>query len=506
MARRPRARRTALLAALFLVHALPFLSRPALIGGDEPHYALMAHSLAVDGDLDLEEDYRRVEAGSPAAGRKIAGWRLDRHLLDVGDLPGAHAAAANGTASAGVAASGGAIPDDSAAAAAATAGRRVFSHPLGLPLLAAPLLALAERLAPGAAPDWWLGALGLAVTFAGLLAGASLLSEEAGSAAAGDLLTFGLYFTTPLWFYSRTFFTEPYLWAALVLAVWLLRREHWLAAGACLAVALALKETALLAVVPILTATFVARTRLGRGTATSRGSSRPPGRKRGAALVLVFPLVAGALWVVKNLGVYGRPLVTFQPFQWGDPLAGALGLLVDPVHGLLPFAPLAALAAAGWAVGLWSGGAAPYEESVGHPGATPGSGAHRRAALWWALAIFLLWFAVAAAWTDWRGGTCYGPRLLVPVLPALALPLAALWRRWGERPAFRGLLTVLLVAGFTVQWCAATDPFHAFWSMPLPDLLTARPAWTAGGAILGAVAVAVLMARTRRRALVREPL
>ena len=80
MFRRPRARRTALLAALFLVHALPFLSRPALIGGDEPHYALMAHSLAVDGDLDLEEDYRRVEAGSPAAGRKIAGWRLDRHV------------------------------------------------------------------------------------------------------------------------------------------------------------------------------------------------------------------------------------------------------------------------------------------------------------------------------------------------------------------------------------------------------------------------------------------
>ena len=90
-----------------------------------------------------------------------------------------------------------------------------------------------------------------------------------------------------------------------------------------LAVALALKETALLAVGPILLATFVARTRLGRGMASNRGSSR---RKRGAALVLVFPLVAGSLWVVKNLALYGRPLVTYQPFQWGDPLAGALGL------------------------------------------------------------------------------------------------------------------------------------------------------------------------------------
>ena len=217
MGRRARARRTALLAALFLAHSLPFFSRPALIGGDEPHYALMAHSLAVDGDLELEEDYRRVEAGSPAAGRKFAGRPIDRHLLD------ADAARRGGGAAIGAPATGA----GTAAPAGAPAGtRRVFSHPLGLPLLAAPLLAVVERLAPGAAPDGWLGALGLAVTFAALLAGASLLRELAGSAAAGDLLTFGLYFTTPLWFYSRTFFTEPYLESALVLALWLLRRKH----------------------------------------------------------------------------------------------------------------------------------------------------------------------------------------------------------------------------------------------------------------------------------------
>ena len=119
---------------------MPLLSRPALIGGDEPHYALMAHSLAVDGDLDLEEDYRRFEAGLPAAGRKIAGWRLDRHLLDVGGRPGAQAVASTGTASVVVAAC--------RHSRRRSAGRRVFGHPLGLPLLAAPLLALAERLAP----------------------------------------------------------------------------------------------------------------------------------------------------------------------------------------------------------------------------------------------------------------------------------------------------------------------------------------------------------------------
>ena len=146
-----------------------------------------------------------------------------------------------------------------------------------------------------------------------------------------------------------------------------------------------------------------------------------------------------------------------------------------------------------------SKGAAPQGESVGRPDATPGSDERGRAVLWWALAVFLLWFAVAAAWTDWRGGACYGPRLLVLVLLALAVPLAALWRRWGERSAFRRLLAAFLVAGFTVQWCAATDPFHAFWSLPLPDLLADRPAWTATGAALRARVVAVLIARARRR-------
>ncbi len=44
------------LVVLFLLHIFPFVGRPALIGGDEPHYALMAHSMAMDRDLELEDD------------------------------------------------------------------------------------------------------------------------------------------------------------------------------------------------------------------------------------------------------------------------------------------------------------------------------------------------------------------------------------------------------------------------------------------------------------------
>ena len=61
------------LAAIVLLHILPFVARSTLIGGDEPHYALMAHSIAVDRDVGLVDDYRRVAQGSNAAGEKFAG-------------------------------------------------------------------------------------------------------------------------------------------------------------------------------------------------------------------------------------------------------------------------------------------------------------------------------------------------------------------------------------------------------------------------------------------------
>lgn len=52
---------------LFLLVAAPFLVRPELVGGDEPHYAAMASSIAFDGDFDLRDEYAAVAAGTSAA-------------------------------------------------------------------------------------------------------------------------------------------------------------------------------------------------------------------------------------------------------------------------------------------------------------------------------------------------------------------------------------------------------------------------------------------------------
>lgn len=406
----PRAR--FLLAAALILHILPFAVRPALVGGDEPHYALMAHSIATDGDVWLADDYEEVERGSAAAGRKRRGESLDRHLRRVGE-------------------------------------REVFAHPLGLPALLAPLVAVQQSIAPGSAPDIPFGLASLAVTFAALVVGARLLARFAGSARDAAAVVFGTCFASPLWFYGRTLFTEPFTWSFAVLAIGSAAAGRFGLAALFLGLVPAMKETALLIVVPVIGAVAAL---LGW---------------RKAALVSIGPLAWAVAFAVKNAIVAGTPFATFQPFQRGDVAEGAWGLLADPAHGLLWFAPLLVAAIGGWVL-------------------PPRDRTDRVAGLA-AASVFLLYFLVTAAWVDWRGGSSYGPRLLVPALPALAVPLLRLWqasrrRVWGEG------LAVLAIAGFAVNFSAAVDPFTAFWGPPVFELVAKNwIAAMAGAAIGGAL-------------------
>jgi hypothetical protein len=400
-----------------VLHVLPFAFRPALIDGDERHYALMARSLAIDRDADLENDYAAVEAGSAAAGAKAAGKPIARHLRQVN-------------------------------------GRVTFTHPLGLPLLAAPIVALQQAIAPGGAPDVPLGLLTLAVTFAALVAGWNLLARWTGSEEEASLLVFAVYFATPVWYYSRTFFTEPYTWAFAVLAVGAIVSGRLAVASILLAVTLAMKEPALLIVLPILAATAMLR------------GVRP------AALLSIGPALFGIAFAIKNSLLVGTPFSTFQAFDRGDPAQAAFGLLLDPSRGLVFFAPIALVALAAFL-----------------PAARVATGRRDGVLLAASGAIFLSYFALTAAWRDWGGGSGYGPRLLVPALPALAIPLAYVLRR---RP-WSTAVSVASFAGFAVHWCAATYPVKAFWGASWRELLLLSP----GNGVTGALVGAALLGATR---------
>ena len=180
-----------------------------------------------------------------------------------------------------------------------------------------------------------------------------------------------------------------------------------------------------------------------------------------AAAVLA---VSAALFVGKNLLLYGTPFVTFQPFRYGSWLDGTLGLLAGPSHGLLWFAPVLLLSLA--AFGRGDRGALPA------PAPTIAAG------------TFLLYFCITAAWIDWGGGSGYGPRLLVPALPLLAVPLGLAWLRHGHRRWFRLAFIALTALGFGVNLAAATDPVSAFWNLPAGELVAGHlPAFLVGAGV-----------------------
>jgi hypothetical protein len=246
---------------------------------------------------------------------------------------------------------------------------------------------------------------------------------------------------------------EPYTWAFAVLAVASLGRGRPGWAGVFLALCLAMKETALLLVVPVLA-----------GALALQGL-------RPALVAALGPLAFGLAFVARNLALGSGPPATFVPFRVGDPAAGARGLLSDPAYGLLWFAPLLAVAMVGWAL-------PPRDRRQGWLAAC-------------SFAVFAGYSALTACWVDPRGGSTYATRLLLPALPALAVPLArlaeALPRGWAA-----SVLGGLGAVGFAVAGAAAADPVAAFWSAPAARVIAGQPVASGAALVLAAVALGAL--------------
>lgn len=358
----------------------------------------MAHSIALDGDLELDDDYRLVEKeNSNRAGRKWSGAQLDRHLIRRNEM-------------------------------------NFFYHPLGLPLLLSPAVFIQQALMPSSAPDIALICITLLITGLGAFSGWQLLKKYAGNKKDSLLVVFALYFATPLWFYSRTVFTEPYLWAFSVIAVWLITKRRPVTAGVLLGLNFWVKEPSLLTTVPIVVAMSI----------------RSPLCE---SLRLIFPIaIFGLLYLWKNFLLFGDPFMTFQPYQLGKPLEGVFGSLFDDTHGLLVFAPVLIIPILGW----WK-----------HSGTTVLSVC--------SFIIVVCNFLLAALWRDWGGGSCYGPRLLVPMIPFVAIPFLETMTVMKKSRWFGNTFALLTSLGFAIQLKAGLRPFKAFWGIPIHELMWAEP-------------------------------
>jgi hypothetical protein len=354
-------------------------------------------------------------------------------------------------------------------------------HNPGLPFLLAPVFAIGGRPACVVLLALMLAALGWACQRLARIAGGDLDAERRVALIA---------LAPPVFVFAFQIYTElPCALAASLALVWLLTPVA--TAGPAIAAALATAalpwlHTKLLPAAIVLG--VIALLRL-----------------RGRALVSF--LAVAALAAIGYLAFYhsefGIPLPLtggrFPPrgFRDANVLAAALGLWLDREFGLLPSAPVYLLGLAG----------------------LPALFARERwRQAWPMLAVAAAVIAMVLPWRMWWGGQCPPARMLLPLLPVLAV---AAGLRCAERPT--GLArwqTPLLVTGFVVLLARFTLPDgpsvsgvesgetsvwgQLFWGTPLtrylPNLV--RPAamdWALAAVWIMALATLLLLDRRARR-------
>lgn len=262
----------------------------------------------------------------------------------------------------------------------------------GLPILAAPIVAIADALA--AWQLWNRHAFGtfavLAVSIIGVVLAFAILFDLArdqyGSKTALKIVLVAAL-CTPLWVYARLFFAEGLLAGCLTMAFGGIHRGK--VAWASLAFALAILTRAAMVIywLPLLWLLW----RLHR---------------RGLVLFSVLPTCAVLMLWVHNFWRWGNLLQFGYANQGFDTpfYEGVLGLLFAPGTGMLVFAlPVFVGMLCWW---RWRIQARALADS-----------------LLLATVIALLFYG---SWWAWHGGWSWGPRFLVPLMPLWMLPLGML--------------------------------------------------------------------------------
>lgn len=343
--------RRVLLPVVLTLYAAIALRAQARVGphGDEPHYLMVAESILRDGDLELERDYAEQRY------RAFTGETLSPHYRVRGR--------------------GGAI---------------YSVHAIGLSVLILPAYAL--------------GGYAAVSLFMALLAALlvrevrELLRESSCSEGVAEGVAWLLALAPPLVHYVGLVFTE--IPAALVIArtLRLARRNEGATTWGVLSWAVPLVFLPWLNVRYAPVTAILVLYALG---------ARPPWRK-----AILIGAAAGASALA--IGVYHFTLYGFfdprlvwgrrPEFALGTLAEGLPGLALDQEFGLLPYAPVLALCAAGFV-------------KMG------------RERAWAALALAAVVIGTAGSWHMWRGGFNPPARFLVPLLPVFALGLAAAFRQ-----------------------------------------------------------------------------
>jgi hypothetical protein len=318
--------------------------------GDEPHYLVIAQSLWRDGDLKIENNHERGDY------REYFRQPLEPHYLTRG------------------------------------ADGEIYSiHPVGLPLLLAPVYAAG-------------GYRGVLVALVAMASAAAALAWRWVAVASGSALaaTFAwavVALSTPFLF--NTFTVYPEIAAGLAVMIGITTRRPLVLGIACGCLPWLSTKYA-----PMSAALLVTGLVSGSGPSTWRLA---PARALGQAVASYAALLAA--WFAFFYVLWGSPLpqapygAMVQTTPW-NLVFGAPGLLFDQEYGLLPYAPAYVLAATGLWV-LWRAG-----------------GEQRAGAIRVAL-VFGALLGTVGAFRIWWGGSASPSRPLASALLVLMLPIAA---------------------------------------------------------------------------------
>jgi hypothetical protein len=304
---------------------------------------------------------------------------------------------------------------------------------IGVPVLMIPGVALPRLLGVSSSrvEEFLLGfynlpwALLLGLSWAGIVLRMGLGRERA---ALGLLL---LFLGTMAWRYAVHDFSEMPQAALLAATVFFLARSgppNPLAAGSCFA-GLILVKLVHAAFWPVLLAALIAGLPAERRL-RDLAKFHAPVAAAALLLAVLNHFRYGAFWMTG----YGR---VQDDFSMGRIPENLYLLSLSPEMGLLAFNPLVLATLPAWPRFLSS---------------------HRLLG-WTTLGLFAVAFAINLAWSCPDGGWAWGPRLLMPVLPLLLLPLAGI--AW-ERPAIRRATLALFCLSVVPQVIGLVQRDHEY--------------------------------------------
>jgi len=407
----------------------PRFGLPYVKGGDEPHYLAMINSFLIDGDLDLRNNYDSARKGSWQIGKKYAGAAVDPHIVwNVGGKPVIWTQVYEEPDKWKKGSDGFYIPERKPEATVDISGLPEYSsHPAGIAFLLAPFLWLIKgtRFTEPLA----LLCSNLAVIFSAFLF-RKILKLFTQDSLAINIATFLTFLGTPIWAYGRTLFMEPYLlFFAVSSFYFVLRKKSGFWAGITLGLGALLKPNFLILFFPI--AFFYLKDK----------------NLKTIFWMMVGPIFSIAAILYTNERWYGSPFTPAQPFRFGNIFQGISGLLLSWNHGIITFAPIVLLALLFWVKF--------FHENKNEASLVAGG--------------FGVYFLMMSLFECWWGGWCYGPRLILPVIPLLMIPILYLpkaYSSWGKFLQWSTIVLSLLSLGFNLL-----GAFDGYWdSHPLTIL------------------------------------